>query len=114
MGDEGSFAGTGGRPGSVTAGEGGAMPDISIRGLDGTREPALGREEDRAEDAALPGRLGPTSVASGASSESEEDELEEDEDEDEEECRCTERVLDGGSVAEADGRVHGTEEDKWG
>ena len=88
------------------------MPDISIRGLDGTREPALGREEDRAEDAALPGRLGLTSVASGASSESEDDAL--DEEEEEEECRCTERVLDGGSVAEADGRVHGTEEDKWG
>ena len=75
--------GSGGRSGSVPTGEGGAIPDISINGFDGTREPALGREEDRAEDAALPGRLGPTSVASGASSESEEDELEEDEDEDE-------------------------------
>ena len=64
------------------AGVGGAIPDMSMRGLDGMR----GREEERAEDAALPGRLGPTSVARGASSESEAEEFEDDV-EDEEECR---------------------------
>ena len=87
--------GSGGRSGSVPTGEGGAIPDISINGFDGTREPARGLEEEHAEDAALPGRLGPTSVASGASSESDEEELEDDEDEDEER-RCTE--LFGGGI----------------
>lgn len=58
------------------------MPERSIRGLDGAREPALGRD-DGADDAALPGRLGFTNVASGASSESDdEDELEVDDDDD--------------------------------
>ena len=77
-----SLIGSGGASGSANDGVGGVMPERSIRGLDGAREPALGRD-DGADDAALPGRLGFTNVASGASSESDdEDELEVDDDDD--------------------------------
>ena len=78
------MAGSGGRSVSTKTGGGGVMPDRSMRGLGGRRDSALGRVvEDGADDAELPGRLGPTSVASGASSESDEDEeLEDDDDED--------------------------------
>ena len=51
-----------------------AIVEISMRGLEGTRDWALDRvAEEGAEDAALPGRLGPTRVARGASSESDDD-----------------------------------------
>ncbi len=54
---------------------------MSMRGLGSRRERDV---EDGADEAALPGRLGPTNCAKGASSESESpDELEEDEDEEE-------------------------------
>ena len=53
-----------------------AIVEISMRGLEGTRDWALDRvAEEGAEDAALPGRLGPTRVARGASSESDDEEL---------------------------------------
>lgn len=56
---------------------GGAIPAMSMRGLGGRRERDT---EDGADEAALPGRFGPTSCAKGASSESESsDELDEDE-----------------------------------
>ncbi len=58
------------------------MPDKSIKGRGGGREPALGREVDGTDEAALPGRLGFTRVASGASSESDDSELDVDEDDD--------------------------------
>ena len=76
---EESFAGTGGRSISAKTGGnvGGAIPAMSMRGLGGRRERDT---EDGADEAALPGRFGPTSCAKGASSESESsDELDEDE-----------------------------------
>ena len=89
---------------------------ISMRGLGGRRDPARARDaEEGAEEAALPGRFGPTSVARGASSESESSEELEDDEVDDEEAWYVERVFLGvgfaGGVADTD-EVRGSENER--
>lgn len=77
-----SFTGTGGRSIGVRMGGDVAIVDMSMSGFGGRRVCARAAD-DGADDAALPGRRGPTRVARGASSD-EEEELLELEDEEEE------------------------------
>ena len=105
-----SFTGSGGRSLSpkTDGGVGGASPVISMSGLGGRRDPARARDaEEGAEDAALPGRFGPTNVARGASSESESSDKLEDDEDDDEEAWYVERVFLGAGFA---GGVADTEE----
>lgn len=76
---------------------GGAIPAISMRGFGGIRVRDV---EEGAEDAALPGRFGPTNCAKGASSESESSDVVVEDDEEEEARRVVLGAGFAGAAAE--------------